>query len=60
MDDTFEDLREAIEIDGFSYALIHYADWSDIPDPEFQRLYAAYSKADDELRAFLADKGMDT
>jgi len=59
MDDIFVDLAEAIEIDGYDYALMDYADWSDIPDPEFQHLYAAYKKAYEELRLFLINKGID-
>lgn len=32
-------LIEDIECEGFFYALFHYDDYSEIPDPVFQQLY---------------------
>lgn len=47
--DSKAKLIEDIECEGFDYALIHYDDYSAIPDPEFQKLYAAFLKSRQNL-----------
>lgn len=42
-------LLEDIECEGFDYALVNYDDYSGIPDPKFQKLYAAFLKARQNL-----------
>lgn len=35
-------MLEDIECEGFDYALNHYDDYSQVPDPIFQELYTQY------------------
>lgn len=51
--DSIAKLIEDIECEGFDYALVHYDDYSDIPNDDFQRLYRNYLSARDELVKFL-------
>lgn len=46
-------LLEDIDCEGFSYAILHYDDYSAIPDEKFQELYRNYLAADKALREHL-------
>ena len=50
---TKEKLLEDIENEGFAYAILHYDDYSNIPDEQFQELYRNYKAADKALRDHL-------
>ncbi len=59
MADTKAKLLEDIDSEGFDYALVHYDDYSEIPDAQFQTLYKAYLEARENLGAHLGlRKGM--
>lgn len=51
------DVINAINNEGFEYAFIHYADYSDVPQEEFQEKYRAYMKAHRELKEYLEEFG---
>jgi len=53
MANTKKKLLEDIECEGFEYALVHYDDYSEIPDQEFQKRYVAYLQARKELQEYL-------
>lgn len=53
MANTKKKLLEDIECEGFEYALVHYDDYSGIPDPMFQERYTAYLTARKELQEYL-------
>jgi len=53
MADTVGKLLEDIECEGFDYALVGYDDYSEIPDPHFQKLYRAYLTSRNELVKYL-------
>lgn len=50
-------LIEDIECEGFDYALVHYDDYSEIPDTQFQSLYKAFLAARENLVNHLGLKG---
>lgn len=56
---TFEKLAEDIEYEGFDYALVHYDDYSGIPDSDFQEAYKNFINAREKLVDVLNSKGID-
>jgi len=52
-------ILEAIECDGFDYAMVYYSDWSDIEDKQFSKLHSAFIDARDELGSYLRSVGID-
>lgn len=53
MANTKQKLLEDIENEGFYYALVHYDDYSEIPDEKFQELYRLFLQVDKELHEHL-------
>jgi hypothetical protein len=46
-------LRDAIDCEGFDYALTSYSSWSDIESEEFQKLYKIFVESRIALIKFL-------
>lgn len=57
MADTIAKLIEDIECEGFDNALVHYDDYSKIPDTQFQSLYKEYLCARENLVSYLVKLG---
>ena len=53
MANTKQKLLEDIECEGFDYAVNHYDDYSDIPDPTLQKLLGEYYTARKALIEYL-------
>lgn len=53
MANTKQKLLEDIECEGFYNALVHYDDYTDIPDEKFQELYRLFLQVDKELHEHL-------
>jgi len=51
--DSKSKLLEDIEVEGFFNALVHYDDYSAIPDPKFQELYQRLLATTKELAEHL-------
>jgi hypothetical protein len=51
--DEKESIDEAIEIDGFDYAMTSYSDWEEIDDDRFQELLRSFIEARQELADYL-------
>lgn len=47
---TLKDVIEAVECEGFDYALVDYCDWSSVKNKQFQQLYNQYLNAREELK----------
>ncbi len=50
---TFKNVLDAVENEGFEYAMVHYADWSSVKDEKFQELYTAFLNAHNNLEDYL-------
>lgn len=48
-----EELDNAIENEGFDYALAHYSSWNNIDDKDFQQLKREYRGARKRLMEYL-------
>jgi hypothetical protein len=46
-------VRDAVECEGFEYALRHYSSWDDVEDPIFQALKKAFVAAADGLEEYI-------
>jgi len=51
--DDKELIDEAIEVDGFDYAMVYYSDWQEIDDHKFQDLLGAFIEARQNLADYL-------
>lgn len=49
----FQYVADTIENEGFSYAFVHYTDFSEIEDEKFHELRQAYLDADAALREYV-------
>lgn len=47
---TLKDVIEAVEYEGFDYALAGYCDWSSVKNKRFQQLYNQYLNVREELK----------
>lgn len=53
MNNKMQDLLEAIDCEGFDYALRYSDDHSGIPDEDFQKLYQNYLESRAQLVQYL-------
>lgn len=47
---TLKDVADAVEYEGFDYALVDYCDWSSVKNKHFQKLYNKYLEVREELK----------
>jgi hypothetical protein len=52
---TLHDVLDAVENEGFDYAMRFYSNWEDVDNEEFQQLYTKYIDAAYELENFLGE-----
>lgn len=52
---TLQDVLDAVENEGFDYAMRFYSNWEDVDNEEFQQLYTKYIDAAYELENFLGE-----
>jgi len=50
---TLKDVMEAVEYEGFDYALTGYGDWSSVKNKRFQELYSQYLDIREELKSVI-------
>lgn len=50
---TLKDVIEAVEYEGFDYALADYCDWSSVKNKRFQQLYNQYLNVREELKSVI-------
>ena len=52
---TLQDVLDAVETEGFDYAMRFYSNWKDVDNEEFQQLYTKYIESANELENFLGE-----
>ena len=49
----FESVLDAIEAEGFHYALVDYSNWDDVKDAKFHELLKKFQDASSELSKYI-------